>query len=177
MILYVIRHGQVDVNVKKQLNGRNESVLTKIGIEQAKNAMEEIKNLKIDLIICSPLKRTKQTCEIININQIPVIYDDRIIERDTNSMMYKIKENVDLNVFYDSNKKVIFNDCEGFGNILERVQNFIEEIKQKYSDKNVLIVTHGDICQAIYCNIHKTYNKDEFYKYYPKNCEVAKYEL
>lgn len=59
MNLYVIRHGEVDLNVKKLLNGRNDSFLTENGIKQAKRASKEIKNTDIELVICSPLKRTK----------------------------------------------------------------------------------------------------------------------
>ena len=38
MNLYVIRYGEVDLNVKKLLNGRNDSFLTENGIKQAKRA-------------------------------------------------------------------------------------------------------------------------------------------
>lgn len=36
MNLYVIRHGEVELNVKRLLNGRNNSCLTDQGITQAK---------------------------------------------------------------------------------------------------------------------------------------------
>ena len=177
IMLYVIRHGQVDINVKGQLNGRNESILTDIGIEQAKNAIDEIKNLDIDLIICSPLIRTKQTCNIINIDNKPVIYDERILERDTNSMMYKIKNDVDLNLFYDCNKQIIFEDCEGYGSVIKRVKDFLKDIKNKYTNKNIIVVTHGDVCEAIYCVLNNDYNVESFLKHYPKNCEITEYRL
>jgi len=42
-----------------------------------------LKNEKIDLILCSPLKRAKQTTEIINQGRnIKVMIDERISERD-----------------------------------------------------------------------------------------------
>lgn len=177
MKLYVVRHGEVDINVKKQLNGRNNSILTDTGIIQAKNASIEIKNKKIDLIICSPLKRTKQTCELINVSQIPIIYDNRILERDTNSMMYKIKANVDLNIFYNPKYELIFNDCEGFGSILERIKKFIEDIRVKYADRNILVITHNDVCKAINCYLNNIYNIDEIIKYNQNNCEIIEYEI
>ena len=117
------------------MNGRNESRLTEKGIKQAQNASIEVNNLDIDFIICSPLKRTKQTCELINKKKIPVIYDDRILERDTKSMMYKVKNNVNLNIFYSPENKIIFGDCEGFQSILDRIKDFIESIKLQYSNK------------------------------------------
>ena len=41
-----------------------------------------MKDLDIDLIICSPLLRARHTCNIVNVNNIEVIYDKRIEERD-----------------------------------------------------------------------------------------------
>ena len=82
MKLYVIRHGNTDSNRLDIYNGKllNEDI-NNIGIKQAQEASKKIKNLNLDLIICSPLLRTRHTCDIINSNKIKVIYDDRIEER------------------------------------------------------------------------------------------------
>ena len=82
MKLYVIRHGLTKCNVEKKYNGKLDEDINETGIEQAKKAQKIIKDLDIDLIICSPLLRAKHTCDIINVNNIPVIYDERIEERD-----------------------------------------------------------------------------------------------
>ena len=118
MKIFVIRHGKVDVNIYERINGRNTSSLTEKGIKQAHETIKNVRALPIDLIICSPLKRTIETCKIINTLDIPVIYDERILERDVRSMMYKVTATVDLNVFYDPDAMVIFKDCEGFGSII-----------------------------------------------------------
>ena len=73
MNIYVTRHGETDWNKKlisemegKQLNGLlatddDNIELNEKGIEQAKEIKERIKNKKIDLIICSPLIRAKDS--------------------------------------------------------------------------------------------------------------------
>ena len=33
---------------------------------------EKLNDFNIDLIICSPMKRTNHTCDIINVNKIPL---------------------------------------------------------------------------------------------------------
>ena len=66
MKIYVIRHGQTDWNVAGKCQGRTDIELNETGIEQAKQAKEQLKNYNIDQIICSPLKRTRKTAEIIN---------------------------------------------------------------------------------------------------------------
>ena len=82
MKLYVIRHGRTKCNDENKYNGKLDEDINETGIEQAKKASEEVKNLDIDLIICSPLLRTRHTCELVNINNVPVIYDKRLEERD-----------------------------------------------------------------------------------------------
>ena len=67
MKVYIIRHGQVPHNALKQYNTTDED-LTVLGIKQAEELRDKIKDMKLDIIICSPLNRAKHTAEIININ-------------------------------------------------------------------------------------------------------------
>lgn len=108
MNIYVTRHGETDWNKKlisemegKQLNGLlatddDNIELNEKGIEQAKEIKERIKNKKIDLIICSPLIRAKQTARIVNENRnIPIIYDKKISVRKFGEFKGK-KANIDF---------------------------------------------------------------------------------
>lgn len=80
--LYVVRHGKTIVNTLHLINARNNIGLNRMGKKQALSAAKQMENVKVDLIMCSPLKRTRQTCKIINKNKIKVIYDERLLERD-----------------------------------------------------------------------------------------------
>ena len=93
MKLYVIRHGLTKCNIEKKYNGKLDEDINETGILQAKKVQEIIKNIDIDLIICSPLLRTRHTCNIININDVPVIFDNRIEERDVVYIQAKNLEN------------------------------------------------------------------------------------
>ena len=75
MKLYVIRHGLTKCNIEKRYNGKLDEDINETGILQAKKAQEIIKNIDIDLIICSPLLRTRHTCNIININDVIYKYN------------------------------------------------------------------------------------------------------
>ena len=82
MNLYVVRHGQTDWNINHMILGKTDIELNEKGKKQAEEVSKKLEKEKIDLIISSPLKRTKQTAEIINKNKnIPIIYDSRIQER------------------------------------------------------------------------------------------------
>ena len=81
-MLYFIRHGQTEENVKHILTGRRDIPLNAIGEEQVKEEGQKNKNLNIDIIFCSPLIRARQTCDAINeYHDAKVIVTDEIIER------------------------------------------------------------------------------------------------
>ena len=77
--IFINKSNRLDIYNGKLLN----EDINNIGIKQAQEASKKIKNLNLDLIICSPLLRTRHTCDIINSNKIKVIYDDRIEERNS----------------------------------------------------------------------------------------------
>lgn len=88
MKIYLTRHGETDWNIKHGNQKINDNAKTlpvtdddfidinSTGIKQANELAEKLKNVSIDLIICSPLPRAKQTAEIIAKGRdIPIIFD------------------------------------------------------------------------------------------------------
>ena len=68
-MIYLVRHGQTEFNHAKRLQGQCDSVLTALGIEQARRMGGHLKPLVHDperwTIVASPLGRTIRTAEII----------------------------------------------------------------------------------------------------------------
>ncbi len=174
-MLYVIRHGQVDTNIKNQVNGWNEEKLNLVGIQQSINAGNQLKNIKIDVVFCSTLLRAKQTYNNLNIKGVSIFYDDRIKERNSNSMVYANVETLDSNIWYDRTKNIIYKDSEGFKSLIKRTESILNDIKNNYKDKNVLIVTHGDICKAIYLYFNP--KTQDISKFQQNNCEIINYNF
>ena len=82
MSIYVIRHGKTDWNLESRIQGKTNISLNEIGINQAEEVREKLENKEIDLIISSPLDRTRQTAEIINKNmKLPIKYNENLMER------------------------------------------------------------------------------------------------
>ena len=157
MKLYVIRHGQTEWNVAGKCQGMTDIELNSTGKEQAKKISEQIKNYKIDLIICSPLKRARATAEIINevVNCI-IINDERIIERNCGNLEGTTEKEWDSiigdNVDVINNYNLNWNgqNIEPIQDVCKRVWNLLDEIQEKYKDKNVLIVTHSAVSRVIH---------------------------
>ena len=59
--IYLFRHGQTTWNLKKIFSGWKNPKLTKLGIEQAKEIGEKLKNKKIDIAYKTRLSRSKDT--------------------------------------------------------------------------------------------------------------------
>ena len=81
-MLYVVRHGKTDWNLKNKIQGRVDIPLNNSGLQEAKITKELLNQTYFYEIISSPLIRAKKTAEIISNYEIPVIVDSRIIERD-----------------------------------------------------------------------------------------------
>ena len=177
MKLYVIRHGLTNCNIEKKYNGKLDEDINETGILQAKKAQEIIRNLNIDLIICSPLLRTRHTCNIININDVPVIFDNRIEERDCG--IYTGKElgefyYTDYWNYYSKNK---VEGLESIQDLFKRIKNFLDEIKEKYKDKNILLVTHGGVARAVYFYFNKLPKDGMLQEFGSSNCGITEYEM
>lgn len=179
MKLYVIRHGHTDLNEKGYYNGQFDEDINEHGINDAMKAREKIKDLDIDVIYCSPLIRTKHTCEIINCNNIPVVYDDRLKERTLGYLDGKNFEYEDYSAskYRNYNFRYNIDGAEEMPEFFERVKSFLDELKEKESDKNVLIVTHGGVMRAIYYIFNPIPEDGDLSSYFVENCEIVEYEF
>ena len=67
----------------------------------------------MDLIICSPLKKAKQTAEVINKNRnIPIIYDEKTLERDFGEFEGKETKDFDFHGYWDYYKNEHYESAE-----------------------------------------------------------------
>ncbi len=81
MKLYIIRHGETSWNAEGRLQGQTDIPLNENGIRLAKITGEALKEVPFDLAISSPLKRARQTAELVLAGrQVPVLEDARIEE-------------------------------------------------------------------------------------------------
>ena len=177
MNLYIVRHGQTDGNVYKIMDGIRDIDLNETGIEQAKLTRDEIKDVKFDLVICSPLSRTKHTMKIINVNNIPVVFDDRIKERDCGEFTGKGFDSLDRDLYWNYYDETKYESAESIPAFFGRVFSFLEEIKEKYKDKTILLVTHEGVTKAMNCYFNGVPEDGNLQGLGLKNCEVKKYTL
>jgi len=66
MEIFLVRHGEIDSNVKKIYSGRSQEGLNKKGQNQAIVAVQELLPMSIQAIYCSPLPRVKETASYLS---------------------------------------------------------------------------------------------------------------
>lgn len=177
MEILLTRHGQTEWNVLGKVQGRADIKLNEKGIQQAKETGKALNEEKIDLIICSPLKRAKQTAEIINKDRnIPIIYDEDVIERDFGEFEGINKKEFDFEGYWSYKQNIKYEKAENIKDFFERVYSFLDKIKEEYKDKRVLIVAHGGISIPVNCYFNGIPEDDNLLKLVLGNCEVAKYQ-
>ena len=176
MNLFVVRHGQTEWNVLKKMQGSADIPLNDKGIEQAYQTKENLKDINVDLIICSPLQRAKQTAEIINTDKnLEIIYAEKLRERNYGEFEGVSKASFDYNEFWSYNKNINYTKAENVKEFFNRIYQFVDELKIKYPDKNILIVAHAGILKAIECYANGMMKDEEIGPFLPDNCSVTKY--
>ena len=177
MKLYVVRHGETIENSNDCLCGRINSSLTEKGIEQAKEVSEKFKDKNIDLIVSSPLERCKQTANVISNNQIPVIYSDSLLGRDHGEFTGVHKSKINFDEYWDYNKNIQYQSAESVKPLYDRVAKLIDDLKQQYNDKNIIIVTHSGILRVLYYYFAGIPDDGILSEIEIKNCEVYEYNI
>lgn len=180
MEIYVVRHGQTEYNVKNIFQGHADVPLNNIGLQQAEETAQKFKGMKPDLILVSPLQRTIQTAECISkITGTPITIEPRLIERSFGEMEGKQgRSDWNIQMMLDYEKNYDKEQIEPIQELFKRVYQFLNEITEKYKEKQVILVTHGAISQPIECYFNgepEALDFEHLEKLTLKNCEVRKY--
>ncbi len=167
---YILRHGQTkyqkeNIEIIYPADANDKLEITEEGREKIKQQAKILKEKNIDLIFSSPYLRTKQTAEIINKGlQKEIIFDERLVDIQMGEFMGKSffvyeKFFIEDKLGFTERPK----DGENWKDVLQRVESFLNDVEEKYQNKNVLIVSHGDPAwlMAGYLNGLKTL--DEFF--------------
>lgn len=177
MNLYIMRHGLTRLNKERKLNGQIDEDILEEGIIEAQEAKKIVEKLPLDVIYCSPLMRTKHTCEIVNSNHVPVIYDKRLMERTLGKIdgTYREENGFPDEKFFDYHYQFQIEGAEDLPTFFGRVHSFLEELKEK-DYENVLIVAHGGVLRATYYYFNPIPEDGNIYRFF-KNCEMNQYKL
>jgi len=140
--IYLIRHGQSSANININ-NNLKDVGLTDFGILQSKNI-----NLKVDLVICSPLKRALQTLYFSNIKYNKILFLEHARER-----------KCEIGDFLDY-ENILLESTSTYNNRIQNLANILLDLPYN----NIAIVCHGCVIASL------TFK-------YLNNCEIIKADI
>ena len=179
MIIYCIRHGETDSNLKGIVSGRSDEGLNEKGIAQAQELNLKIADTKFDAVYVSPMRRAIETAEII-VPEYQYIIDDRIAERDLADLKnYTIDELWQNPLWNSLTEKRTKEGAETFGAGLSRVQDFLSDLKKKYPRENskILLITHSFISRCLWALEQGVIGNLDYKKFHHKNDEIIIYKI
>jgi len=136
--LTLVRHGQTTENVDGILQGQSPGHLNPIGVGQAEDLRATLKASDYDIIVCSDLKRTRLTAEILNQKlQLPIAYTPLLRERDWGEFTGRYISTITM---HPSEFPASIENAE---QLAERAQQFIGYLLDNYDGKRILAVGHG----------------------------------
>ena len=178
MELFFYRHLPTKHNIDGIFIGRNDLDCDRDYIIENTNAIK-IDDCEYNKIYCSPLKRTRQTADLLFPDRQYII-DRRIIERDLGSWVNRskraIKEECPYAFFSNGNLDFSFTPPAGesFGSVLLRVSAFILDLYDNSEDNDrIAVITHNGIITAVKCFVNNDFSTEnvEFQQF------VKKYEV
>ncbi|MBR3226495.1 MAG: histidine phosphatase family protein [Atopobiaceae bacterium] len=150
-MIFVIRHGQTELNSAHALQGRSDLPLNHTGVRQAEEAGRALRsaNIHFDRVYSSPAQRAVQTARIVSPNT-PVHTDDRLLEMD-----YGPYEGIDLTCpppeivtfFSDFTHNPAPEGMEQLSEVVARTGAFVEEILAL--PHHTLVSTHAIAMKGI----------------------------
>lgn len=172
---YLMRHGQTLFNLRRKIQGASDSPLTDLGIEQAKEAGEYLKDIDFDHYYSSTSERASDTLELAVGSDVPYTRLKGLKERDFG--IYE-GESEDLNPRWENGYDEVFpkNGGEFSDEVKERMKKTCIEIMEKEDHHTVLATSHSGASLHFMRNwvdaegIQQVFEEGGF-----PNCCIAKY--
>ncbi|ANS74844.1 phosphoglycerate kinase [Paenibacillus yonginensis] len=152
MIVGLIRHGLTDWNAKGKIQGRSDIPLNEEGRQQARLLAERLaaEPQKWDFVITSGLSRAQETGEIIASRLSIPVYDpdSRLLERSFGKAEGLTADERETLWGADWDTQAL--GQETVEEVQQRALSFMEDLAERFPDKNVLVVSHGGLLAQLY---------------------------
>ncbi len=150
-----MRHGLTDWNKEKRIQGQKDIPLDEQSIERIKTLIPQIEKEKFDLIICSPLKRARQTAEILNTKlKLKIEIEELITEKNFGIFEglkkdKKFKKNYPQYLADKLNYDIPGPKDESGKEVLARIEKFFQKTLRQHADQKILVICHGTLIRYV----------------------------
>jgi probable phosphoglycerate mutase len=147
-VTHLLRHGQTEHTPERRYSGRNDLPLSRTGRAEAEAAAVRAKELGIDAVVASPLRRTRETAEIVAAALgVTPEFDDDLVELDFGDLegltFQEARERHPLAARrFGSDVSVAAPGGESVADVSARVARARRRILSRYAGRTVLVVSH-----------------------------------
>lgn len=157
--IYLVRHAQTKWNVERRKQGEKNSKITEEGKKQINELARNLKTIKIDYLLTSPLKRSFKTAtEIGKITGLKPVIENELRECSFGKCEGMTNEELRQTYPYIYASKIStpwehrWPEGESYADLKIRVDNFLTNFYQNMEEsllKNYLLVAHSMINKVI----------------------------
>lgn len=178
MLIYIIRHGETDLNVKGVLQGWVDEPLNESGMRLARITGKKMESVRFDGCFSSPLKRAADTARIVleaSENDLPIQFDDRLREISFGEAEGRRRSTLGeqgRRFFEEPFRYEPFPGGESIEQVCARTQGFLKELLMRDDGKTYLLSTHGCALRAMLNYLYED-PSDFWHMHVPYNCAVS----
>lgn len=175
--LIMVRHGESEGNRDRRFTSSPDVPLTELGHQQARAAARRIaKHFAPERIISSPYRRAYQTSEIIAAEldlPIEVVHD--LHERDLGVLKGQsydlLRDLAGQDSGYDPKRGWLWRPegGESYEDVRGRVSVAIDEIRARYPDQELIVVSHGGVMLSMWAHVTGAWEDAHL----PANCGIV----
>ncbi|SDK69733.1 alpha-ribazole phosphatase [Natronincola ferrireducens] len=158
--LYLIRHGETEENANRRFCGWTDVSLNQLGKSQALRLTNAFKNIEIDVMYTSNLRRAKETAEAIKGDKNYPIHEITSLRelnfgRVEGLTIEEIQKNYPevYRELENDYVRVKFPDGESLQEMHERVVNALEEILHQHREKHIAIIAHSGVIRSMVAHL------------------------
>ncbi|TMW70995.1 histidine phosphatase family protein [Alteribacter natronophilus] len=139
-MIYVVRHGETDLNKEGRMQGRQGLPLNDTGLRQAEDLRRQLNGMTFDCVYSSPQARAVRTAEIVSGKQADTAADLDVFDLGEADRL-KTGEVRMNGIVPDAS---VYPGLEDVNQFVKRIFRFMTGLEKRYrgTEKNVLIAGH-----------------------------------
>jgi broad specificity phosphatase PhoE len=178
-----IRHAYTDYNAQRRYAGTIDVSLSETGVAEARGAVKRLRQLPLDVVISSPLKRAVETARIFAGDTTPLVINELCTERNFGMLEGLTWDDVRrvqppvllIQVGFDLHT-VNPKGGEAFEDVWQRAREFRKFLFANYEGRNSLVVSHGVFLQ-LFNGLLRGLNCIESLGVFPGNLELNRFQF
>lgn len=150
--LHLIRHGVTASNVQGVYMGRSQESLSADGRWQARQLARRLQGQELDAIFCSPLRRARETADIIaQPHRQEVRIDPDIMELDLSRWQDRPASEIAVadadawQIWCTDPARLAISGIETLDSLGERVRRFLSRVRHDHPSGSVAVVSHDGV--------------------------------